>query len=259
MKAFIGLVKKDLSLMKFWYIVWLVVFIIGMAGVYILSVYLSEPLIPVPFLMMAAGFHMFLAPISLLYTLNLEGKTQLWLYNPQSSLKLLLSKLSAAAIIQLIAQLIISLYALFIMQVLVKAGKIASFGNFLPIKQGIFMQLGIFSTAMYISIWFIFLWTVYHSLGKYPAIRHFRWLAVVLVWFAWSLLEGLLLKTKTLTNEWFSLDLSVRIEPNLKYEDGWNIIYTDVSLPIIPILLYAALAITFLLLASWLLDRKVEV
>ncbi len=261
MRAFIGLLKKDLSLMKFWYFVWLTFMFIGMIGVYALSVYTSEPSITVPFLVTMASFHVFLAPLSLLTVLNIEGKTQLWLYNPQSSIKLLLSKISSAAIIQLIAQTFISLYAFFIMKVLLDNGLIDSFSSFLPFKQGFLMQLGIFGTSMYFSIWVIFLWTVYHSLGKYPAIKNFRWLGVILVWFAYNVLEVLLAKTKLFKNELFSFGVSVNIAPKMDYkmENGWNILYTDANIPIVTIGLYIILSIIFFLLASWLLDRKVEV
>lgn len=261
MSAFIGLLKKDLSLMKFWYLVWLALMFLGMIGSYALSVYTSEPSITVPFFVMMTGFHVCLAPITLLYTLNLEGKTQLWLYNPQSSLKLLFSKISAAAVTQSISQMFISIYSLFIMKSLLDNELIDSYSSFLPFKQGFLLQLTVFGTSMYISIWVIFLWSVYHSLGKYPSIRNFRWVAVILVWFAYNLLEMLLVKMKLFNHELFSFGVSVNIAPKMDYEggNGWNIIYIDANIPIITICLYIILSIIFFLLASWLLDRKVEV
>ncbi|MFS0645315.1 hypothetical protein [Siminovitchia sp. 179-K 8D1 HS] len=261
MTAFIGLLKKDLGLMKFWYMIWLAFMFLGMIGIYALSVYTAEPNISVPFLVTMAGFHVFLAPISLLYILNLEGKTQLWLYNTQSSIKLLLSKISTAAIIQMVAQIFISLYALFVMKVLQNQGLIDRFSDLLPFQQGFYMQMGIFGISMYISVWVIFLWTVYHSLGKYPAIRKFRWLAVILVWFAYNLLEFFLVKTKLFKDELFSFSINVNIAPKMDYEvkDGWHILYTDASVPIMTITLYVIVSIIVFLLSSWLLDRKVEV
>ncbi|GIN20832.1 MAG TPA: hypothetical protein DEO65_15070 [Bacillus bacterium] len=261
MSAFIGLLKKDLSLMKFWYVVWLTFLFLGMIGVYALSVYTSEPSITVPFLVTMAGFHVFLAPLSVLTVLNIEGKTQLWLYNPQGSIKLLLSKISAAALVQLLAQFFISLYALFVMKVLMNEGVIDSFNNFLPWKQGFLMQLGIFGVSMYISIWVIFLWAVYHSLGKYPAIKNFRWLVVILVWVSYNLLEVLLAKTKLIQNMVFSFGVNINIAPKMDYgtNNSWNIIYTDANIPIMTILLYILLSVIFFFLSSWLLDRKVEV
>lgn len=261
MNAFIGLLKKDLSLMRFWYIIWLVFMFLGMIGSYAVSVYTSEPSLTVPFLVTMAAFHAFLAPLSLLTILNIEGKTQLWLYNPQSSFKLLLSKISAAAIIQFFAQICITLYAFFVMKVLLNHGLIDRFSSFLPFKQGFFIQLGIFGVSLYISIWVIFLWTIYHSLGKYPAIKNFRWLAVIFVWFAYNLLEMLLAKTKLIKNELFSFAVNVNIAPKMDYEleNGWNIVYTDAHVPLVAITLYVILSIIFFLLASWLLDRKVEV
>ncbi|MBD8007056.1 hypothetical protein [Bacillus norwichensis] len=261
MRAFNGLLKKDLNLMKFWWMVWLVFMFLGMIGVYALSVYSSEPSIIVPFLMTIAAFQVFLAPLSVLTVLNIEGKTQLWLYNPQSSIKLLLSKISSAAIIQLIAQIFVSLYALFVMKVLLNNGLIDSFNGFMPFKNGFLMQLGIFGASMYISIWCIFLWSVYHSLGKYPTIRSFRWIAVILVCFAYNALEVLLTKTRLFKNELFSFGVSINIAPRMSYQEqnGWAILQTDAHIPIMTICLYIVLSLIFFLLASWLLDRKVEV
>ncbi|WP_144461330.1 hypothetical protein [Siminovitchia fortis] len=260
MKAFIGLLRKDLTIIRNWYLTWFAFMLVGMVGIYVFSVYVSEPSIPVPFLVMMASLHLLLAPLTMLTALNSEGKTQLWLYNPQSSAKLLLSKLSAAAVIQLLAQFFILLYAFFVMKILLANGLIDSYNSFLPVKQGLFMQLGIFAVAIYFSVWVIFLWTLYHLLGKYPAIKNFRWLAVLLVWFAFGFLETLLSKTKLFKKEMF-FSVNINISPKMDYgtHNSWNIVYTDAHIPLLIIGLYAVVAIIVFLLASWLLDRKVEV
>ncbi|VEF48967.1 YhcE protein [Bacillus freudenreichii] len=261
MTAFFGLLKKDLSLIRFWYMVWLAFMMLGIIAVYGISKGVSEPSILVPYLVTMGSFHVFLAPIALLYMLNIEGKTQLWLYNPQNSTKLLLSKICSATVIQLIAQVIISLFAVIVMKILQDNGLIEHFSDFLPFKQGFYMQLGIFGVSMYMSIWVIFLWTVYHSLGKYPSIRNFRWLAVVLVWLAYNVFEALLAKTKVIQNQLFYFSVNVDIAPQMDYEtkEGWKILYADASVPVTAIVLYVILSVIFFLLASWLLDRKVEV
>ncbi|MFJ7728705.1 hypothetical protein ACIQXV_21540 [Neobacillus sp. NPDC097160] len=261
MDALIGLLKKDLTLMRFWYIVWLVFTALSMGGGYILSNWIAEPSVIVPIFVMLAGIHIFLMPIIILQTLRIEGKTQIWLYNPQSSQKLLFSKISAAFLLQIISQCLLSLYGVFVTSILVKHGLIGSFREFLPIKQGLFFHGGMLSISIYISLWVIFLWTVYHSLGKYPKVKNFRWLVVLLVWGSYNVFEALLVKLQVLPQELFTFGINLQVAPSMNYDlqNGWEIKYMSASLPIIPIILYTILTIILFFIASRLLDKKVEV
>jgi hypothetical protein len=253
MTAFLGLVKKDMMLMRFWYVVWLVFTLISMAGGFIISKWLSELSVIVPVYIMLMGLQLFLMPIMLSTALRIEGKSQLWLYNPQSSKKLLLAKLSAVSIFQGGSQLILALYGLVMAKILVEKGVISSFSDFLPLKQGFFIHLGIFSMSAYMCFWIMFLWTVYHSFGRYSAIKNFRWLVVILVCGTYNVFEAFLFKLKVIKEPLFTF--------TVKYESGrgWTIPYTEVSLPIVPIIVYSLISIALFLIASRLLDKKVEV
>lgn len=260
MNAFIGLLKKDLMLMRFWYIVWLAFTVLGFGGGYALSVKIGEPSGVVPLFIMLASVHICLMPIILLRVLRIEGKTQMWLYSPQSSLKLLLSKFSAAFLLQLCSQIILSLYGCFVMNILQKNGLIGRFSEFLPLKQGIFFQLGLLAGAVYFSIWVVFLWTVYHSLSTFPKLRNFRWLIVVLVWAIYNILEAFLAKIHVIQNQLFTFGFNFQMAPRMSYEvGGWRLQYVDATLPIIPIIFYVILSMVLFWAACRLLDQKVEV
>lgn len=262
MSAFWGLLKKDYSLARTGYLVWLAFLLFGMAASFWGAQWASEPSIVVPFFVTMAGMHMFLAPITLLTLLNREGKTQLWLYNPQGSYKLLLSKLAVVASLQLFAQILISVYSLFVMKWLVNHGLIDRFSQFLPFKQGLYMQIGLFAASIYICIWITFLWTIYHSLGKYPALKNLRWLVIIVVYYVYQMGEWLLSKTKLFQNKAFEFSVNVEIAPKMNYtgaDNGWRIIYGDAAVPIVFIILYLIISIIIFLLACRLLDRKVEV
>lgn len=246
--------------MRFWYFAWLIFTAISMIGGYLISNWLSEPNVLVPIYIMLLGLQLLLAPIMLLSALRQEGKTQLWLYNPQSSKKLILAKMSAVFTFQVVSQLIMALYAFVIMTFLTYKGEINTLSELLSFKPGLLIHLGILSASLYFSFWITFLWTVYHSLGKYPAIRNFRWLIIILIWGAFNTIEGILSRTQVM-QQLFSFTANIDVTPKMDYEQGsgWNINYTDVPIPIIPIILYAIISIALILFASRLLDRKVEV
>ncbi|MBS4198269.1 hypothetical protein KHA93_01165 [Bacillus sp. FJAT-49732] len=261
MTAFWGLMKKDMLLMRFWYITWLIFSLICIVGGYFMQDYWNEPSIVVPIYIGLMSMHLFLMPIMILHVLNVEGKTQLWLYNPQSSKKLLLAKLSSAALLQFISQLLLVVYGLILMQFLLKKGLITTYSDFLPFEQGAFFHIALFSTSLYMTNWIIFLWTIYHSLGKIPALKNFRWLVVLLIWIAFGFVEAQLVKLKVLQNNLFSFSANVNVAPSMEYAkgNGWTIVYTDVPVPIVPIIMYIIFAIALFLIASRLLDKKVEV
>lgn len=260
MSAFFGLLKKDLNLMKFWYGVWLVVLFLIIIGSFSLAKWVSEPSVVVPIFVMLLGFHSFLMPLMVISVLRIEGKTQLWLYNPQSSRKLLLSKISAAMIFQILSQLIVGLYGLVVIKYLKMDGLLGQFDELLTFKVGFFIEIGILFFAVYMSMWAMILWTIYHSLGKYPAIKNFRWLIVIAVLISYNVFESLLIRINLIQKQFSVMSINLNIVPSLDYQEhGWNIMYSETPIPILPIILYTILTIILFLIASRLLDRKVEV
>ena len=247
--------------MRFWYIVWQILSIAGFILAHVMVNKIDEPSAVIPAYLMLMSMNLLVMPILLIHVLNIEGKTQLWLYNPQSSYKLLMSKLSASAVLQLVSQSIFALMGYVMVRLLINKGLFSSINDFLPLKQGFYIHAGLFSTSVYMGIWVVFLWCIYHSLGKYPAIRNFRWLAVLLVWGLLNVMETFMLKLNLFNNKEFSFNAEFKASPNMDYEtgSGWFIAYDSTMLPIPLILYYIIVAIALFFIASRLLDKKVEV
>ena len=110
MNAFIGLVKKDMLISRFWYSTWLIFLSLLMVAGSVFANKLNEPDLVLPILVTLMPLHVFFMPIMMYSLLRTEGKTQLWLYNPQSSVKLLLAKCKAALIFQIISQVLVMSY-----------------------------------------------------------------------------------------------------------------------------------------------------
>lgn len=92
MILFIGLLKKDLKIsLPFFYktlVIILVSLIVGSG----FSGYYGKMDALTAISIALVIVQMFCLPAAVFQSLNIEGKTQLWLHNPASSLKLLLSK-----------------------------------------------------------------------------------------------------------------------------------------------------------------------
>ena len=110
MNSLVGLVKKDLLISRFLFIVWFAINILFMIGSFFLSKYMHEPMVPIGIFIMLLVLNTMLIPVLVSASLRVEGKTQLWLYNPQSSTKLLLSKIITAVSYQVISLILLFVY-----------------------------------------------------------------------------------------------------------------------------------------------------
>ena len=254
MNAFIGLVKKDMLISRFWYSTWLIFLSLLMVAGSVFASKLNEPGIVVPILVTFLPLHVFFMPFMVYSLLKLEGKTQLWLYNPQSSVKLLLAKISASFIFQFFSQLLVVIYGYMMLKWLVNQGVDGVF----PVKAIIFTYVAMLATALLFSIWITFLWTFYHSLGRYPRLKNFRWLVVLLVIIAYNTIETIFIRTKLFENHLFPQSdtmISIAYDGNT----GWTMVYEEIPVSILPIIFYTILSLTLFFIASKLLDKKVEV
>src|SRR5690625_6229569 len=113
MTAFKGLLMKDFYITRNWFIACLIGDVVFLLIPFVVGTYVNVPLSFVSiFLFMVLVFFICLLPAMLIQILQLEGKTQLWLYNPQSSSKLFLSKLIVGFGYQLISQLFLTVIGL---------------------------------------------------------------------------------------------------------------------------------------------------
>src|SRR5699024_9192524 len=115
MTAFKGLLMKDFYISRNWFMACLIGDAVFLLIPFVVGTYVNVSLSFIPIvLFMLLGCHIFLLPTMLIQMLQLEGKTQLWIYYPPSSSKLLLSKLVVFFGYQLISQLFLTVIGLVI-------------------------------------------------------------------------------------------------------------------------------------------------
>ena len=257
MKPVIGLLKKEVLISRYWYITYLIIIFLAIGGGSYFANRLDEPSLIIPGIVLFLPLHLFFMPIVVYYLLRMEGKTQLWLYNPQSSAKLLLAKLTIAFLFQLISQVILMGAGFLLIKYLLGQNVF----EMIPKMNVFWVNIGLLATAFYMAIWTIFLWTVYHSLGRFPAWKNFRWLAVVLLIGGYNLIEMLFMKVKTLSNfiHIWTIDIHSIVEVGYETGKGWEIINETMPVPILPFLIYPIILLILFLAAGRLLDKKVEV
>ncbi|WP_445490202.1 hypothetical protein [Niallia sp. 03133] len=254
MNAFKGLLQKDIKLSKTFFYTFLIMMAIAIAtGLGFSGYYKSYDLVAaISFGLVAA--HFIYLPISIFSSLKLEGKTQLWLHNPNSSIKLLFSKILSSLIFSSIS-LVISIF-------------LANICLNMSEKMDVFftsadlLYMGIFALIIssYISIWIIFYWVVYHSLARITWIKKIRWLVLIIIWNAWSAFTYFIDKLP------FIMALKqmsiIKLGKAFQFQAGENsfsagIESTEVSLVVV--VGYFGIMVVLFLVSSWLLDRKVEV
>lgn len=259
MKPFLGLLKKDGMILQFWYMIWFVLSVGGMIIAFFFSKKYDEPLVTLPIIFFLFFFHLYLMPLMMMSMLRIEGKTQMWLHNPQSSYQLLFSKLCVVVGYQMISQLLVNLYFLLLYKWYFNE-QIEQLFNFkFHFKHLLLLNGFTLATALYFTLWVIFLWTVYHSLSKYPALKHLRWLVIVLIIGAYHFL-GYLFQKFGFNDYIFGL-WRAEIYSNKAYENGMglDVAMTPLGIPASFIFYYVILSIILFLVAGKLLDRKVEV
>ena len=258
MSAFQGLLKKDFAMSKGWFLFWIIFISIFLLLPLALESYFKTPLsfLPVAVFLLLL-FHAFFLPGMVLSMLRLEGKTQLWLFNPQSSKALLLSKLAVGLFYQVTAQVFLTAVGLVIYQFYKQQLHIESSDLF---AGTIVFNAGLLLFSLYVSCWALFYWTVFHSLKKFPAIKNWRWLVLVLLFFLYNAICILLARLEFFKEMIYKWTIPVLAGLNFRYEqDGWDIYLHAADIPVLGLLLYAVLAAGLFLISCWLLDRKVEV
>lgn len=258
MSAFQGLLKKDFDISKLWFLLWLIFLAVFLIIPFALEVYFHAPLsfLPVAVILLF-GSHIFFLPGMLLSMLRLEGKTQLWLYNPQDSKLLFLSKIAVSLVYQLIAQVFLTGVSLIIYQfckdqIFIEAADLLN-GSML-------LNIGLLLIGLYVSCWAMFYWTVYHSLGKFPAIKNWRWLVILFIFFLFNTISTLLARIEFLKEIVHKWTMPVVLGTNFNYKQGgWEIKLNATDIPVMGLIIYVILALGLFLISCWLLDRKVEV
>ncbi|KYD08796.1 hypothetical protein [Caldibacillus debilis] len=255
MKPFIGLVKKELLLARYWYLTSVIFMALIFLAAFLLGLRYDMPTAFVPFYMLSMIFLLFFMPAMLLSLLRVEGRTQLWLYNPQPSSLLLLGKLAAAFLFQLLSHLLFILAGILFNLWLEKHG----FSPRIPIGEAFSIHLLITGVAVIFSLWSAFLWTVYHSLGKYPRLKHLRWLIVSAIFLLYCYIESRVMKLD-FVHKWMEPSVKVSGTPSLYFSGkGWSVEIDHMPISVGGLIYFILLSLLLFYGASKLLDKKVEV
>lgn len=263
MKAFKGLYRKELkiSLYDFYTMTGLIVFMF-IAG-FGLTSYFQEPGIVAVISLIAFVMHAIYLPIFLLSSLRTEGKTQLWLHNPNSGSKLLLAKLVAE-----LSFYFISLFSVFLVTYWTVNWAMAT-GIFLEFQDQVlrgllFVGVSITLMTVYLGIWVLFYWTFYHSMKNITYLKNIRWMIIFFVWIAIEAI-GHYIHSHPLFEKINSIGtIQIHVLKGISFQvdqDAANITpdIGTVDFSITSGLLYLALTIAVFFISVWLLERKVEV
>ncbi|MBP2259000.1 hypothetical protein [Virgibacillus alimentarius] len=260
MTAFKGLLKKDFYISRHWMITILVGDLVLLLVPLGLGIYIDEPLSFMPIvLFMLLGFHIFFQPTMLLQMLHLEGKTQLWLYNTQSSRRLFISKFIVAFSYQFISQVFLTGIGFIIFQFIKDIVDIH-----IPLqtlfKGTVIFNVALLLIALYFACWVIFYWSIYHSLSRLIPTGFFRWLILFLLFVGYNLISAFIAKIGFISELVSKWTVPVMINQTFTYTDGaWETGVNAVDFPVMIFIVYVFLGFALFFFSSWLLDRKVEV
>ena len=255
MQSFSGLFKKDFLMARFWSLVWMLCMICAIIASFGFAHYTGESMALFGALVTILVFHSLFCPLMMLAQLRLEGKTQLWLYNPNNSALLLLSKLVSAAVYQLISHAVLFIFGLIVRSVL-----LSSSAGLFSVSDLLLVNIAVFLGSVIFSTWVMFLWTIYEALRKYPAIKKIRWIIPLLIYNVYGLIEALFIKSGLFQKLQKFWGISLTAEFKFHYEhSGWTVTFSQVDLPGILLVYYAVLGVCLFYLSCKLLTRRVEV
>ncbi|WP_370296186.1 hypothetical protein [Rossellomorea marisflavi] len=256
MKAFRGLLWKDFHTSKVWFIGWLAIILVVYSLGFGAGEYFDEKGIPVGFAIMLGVFHFAFLPVIVYSMLRLEGKTQLWLHTPLSGFTLLSSKLLVALVYLIISLLLVDLLGF------ISFSRLPDIGYW-PVKEGVYFNIGVLLLGLNMSGWLIFFWTVYHSMGKFPAIKNIRWLILAGLWILYTSVTTFVTSLKPVenfvNNTWVvDLPASFFFTIGSGGEDsGFNI--DIIPLPLLPFIWEGVMWLVLFIISCRLLDRRIEV
>ncbi|WP_078381264.1 hypothetical protein [Sutcliffiella halmapala] len=255
-KAFWGLLRKEWLVSKHSFLMMTltlgVLWLIGLG----LSIYYNEPSISTVVVGVILFFHVFYLSIYLLGGLMMEGKTQLWLHTPQSTLSLLLSKVVTGLYLTIISFSIFSV-------VLVIVSEPFTGGSDIALTSLLFLGgLVILVNGLELALYLMFYWGIYHTIGAFHHLRKYRVVCFFLFLIICHSLIVYLGSTTLLTTITSFLPLPIEtsnaLSFNLDNQGGSVDIETD-QLTIGSILIFLVKSTGLLFMTAWLLERIVEV
>ena len=261
--AFKGLYWKDLKILKYEFYsgigLMVFMFVVGFA----LMKYFNEPGIFAVISFMVYLLHALYLPIYLLSSLRTEGKTQLWLHNPNSGSKLFLAKIAAGLTLYMVSFLIVLMITYWTINLAMATGLFLEFQDY--VFRGLVL-LGISITFMtiFLGIWVIFYWTVYHSMKNIPYVKNIRWLIIVAIWMAFTALGNYISFHPFYKKITQIGSIQINVLQGMSFEaEQYSASITPaiatIHVSIVNGLLEIILLTIVFLFSVWLLERKVEV
>ncbi|PAD69877.1 hypothetical protein CHH83_06405 [Bacillus sp. 7586-K] len=259
MSPITGLLKKDFKISRWLFFTSLILLLIVLGAGFGYSSYAKQHAGTFVIFILSGVALILYTPLMMFSVLKIEGKNQLWLYSPRSSLTLLLSKFIVILTYQVILQILLSIYGAISLYWFGKS-VYEQIGVGFFIEAIVYLNIFILLLGIFFSCWICFYWAFYHACAHYPKLKPFRWLIILAMFIAYNIFEGLLLKI-TIINDWMT-KFSVKIisTPEFSYEKGdWVVNFGEGTIPVLPFLYYVILSIILVLAAARLLERKVEV
>lgn len=182
MTAWKGLLRKEWKLAKTNLFIGMVILCLVPIIIYTISHYLGDPAI---FSSLMIGFvfaHIFYLPTLFLDALNKEGNSQLWLYNPNSMTKIIFAKFIpsfAIFFVSFIMTIIITFLATYRMDYFYLRDTTLSNETLFAIAST--SMFSIIIVSVFLSLWVLFYWTIYHSLAHFPLLKKIRWLIILAI------------------------------------------------------------------------------
>lgn len=262
-----GLLKKEWKLAKPSMFILFGIIIIGTILFYSLSIYMNEPEL-FPSMMIGLMFaHVFYMTVILLGLLNKEGETQLWLHNPNSMAKLILAKLIPSFIFTIISLVMTIGMTTFATYLLGNGGlEFILLGNENDFSLSVIGLSSILIGAVYLSLWVLCFWTIYHALARFPMIKNIRWVILIGIFAAVQFLSNRLHASvfyKKIKELWVVRLKGFSIESENSNQSFQIKIESDaggvIEIFLINWILGVLMAVFLFCFSVWLLERKVEV
>lgn len=261
MKVFKGLFYKELKLTKNWFLVGIAILILGVIAGFGLMKHFNEPNIFAVIAVMILIGHVFYLPAYLLTSLNIEGQTQLWLHNPNNGTVLFLTKLTAGFVLYVVSFLVAFIVVLWGLMNTVDGESLFNLTGG-PAFNITLIGLGITLGTLFLGVWVLFYWSLFHSLKKVPFLRAIRWPIVIGTWLllttVGNYVSNLPVYQKLKNIGVFKLD-TYSVEFKVGKTSASAGFADNVELSIMNGIIYAVIIFAVFYAAVWLLERKVEV
>lgn len=260
MASFFGLMKKEWILQRNWLLYGLItifgVFLASSLFAYIMG---DGNVAMIP-LVTVLILQLFYVPLFLLVSLNVEGKSNLWLHTPQSTFQLLSSKLITAFYMHAILTIIVGGVFFIVLNIFQESVGYSPTSNLLLLDITLFVLVVTF-LSFYFGLYVIFYWTLNASLKRIKKLGNLRIPLMVVIIIGVNIMKSAL-KNLPLYNKIMNFGV-IRRTPegmvNFQFDGGSSSVYLGgESVTIGGIFIIITFILLVLKISSLLLEKVVE-